>query len=183
MRIRCAYPTCPRYLRERGKNKKRKNGWQLRTEARFIGYDVPRDKGDVDTEAVRPLMNSQKRAKSVTRAVLQIGVSGYPGYHRINSLNSLTRPATTPCEQGHRGQRQSHLQGIWQCRSQSTHVKEPVRRTWIRRALARTWPCSTRVKASHCSTDGRPKCIVRVVSQVPSRYWPPESLKFGISTQ
>ena len=40
----------------------------------------------------------------------------------------------------------------------------------------RTWPCRTRVYASHWSCVGRPKWMVRVVSQVPSRYWPPESL-------
>ena len=37
--------------------------------------------------------------------------------------------------------------------------------------------------ASHISGVGLPKCIVRVVSQVPSRYWPPESLPEGKMTR
>jgi len=40
------------------------------------------------------------------------------------------------------------------------------------------YTCSTRVKHSRSRAVGVPKCMVRVTSVVPSRYWPPESHKY-----
>ena len=39
------------------------------------------------------------------------------------------------------------------------------------------WPLSTRVKRSRISSVGSPIGTVRVMSVVPSTYWPPESIR------
>jgi hypothetical protein len=39
------------------------------------------------------------------------------------------------------------------------------------------WPFNTRVKRSFISAVGVPMTMVRVTSVVPSRYWPPESIR------
>ena len=59
--------------------------------------------------------------------------------------------------------------------------REHERRRWPG-CEERTWPWRTRVNASHCSGVGLPKCTVRVVSIVPSRYCPPESLRAYVRT-
>ena len=39
------------------------------------------------------------------------------------------------------------------------------------------WPLSTRVKRARISALGSPSAMVRVMSVVPSSYWPPESIR------
>ena len=99
-----------------------------------------------------------------------------------NLPGNCTPLSRAPCALRHRAVGRKYPQGRQRSRSRSKQKQVRLERQ-DPCGTHRTWPCSTRVYASHCSGVGRPKWSVRVVSHVPSLYWPPESLRSFTSVE